>query len=125
MSNQQQTRREETGAGLGEPIALEDGTVLRLAGDNVLVLMDHHRNVTQQRTAGGLYVPQQVAPGANEAVWATVLACGRGTLREPMPCKAEDRVLVDSAMQGDRYHIAGRECRVIRQANILAVDDGE
>jgi co-chaperonin GroES (HSP10) len=117
-------QRNETGAGLGEAFDLGNGERLRLAGDNILVLMDHHRDVREMRTAGGLYVPQQARPGAAEAVWATVISCGRGTLREPMPCKAGDRVLVDSAMQGDRYEIGGVECRVIRQANLMAVDDG-
>ena len=113
-----------TGAGLGESFNMGDGTTLRLAGDNVLVLMDHHRNVRDQRTAGGIYLPDQAGPDGRTAVWATVMACGKGTTREPMPCKPGDRVLVDSAAQGDVCHIAGVQHRIIRQDNVMAVDDG-
>jgi co-chaperonin GroES (HSP10) len=111
--------------------------------DNVLILMDWHRDARADTfSSGGILLPGQAKkPKELEAVPATVVACGPGrhiALGDkdgpdyigtshfvPCPVQPGDRVLVDWAAQGDPIVVDGVEHRIIRQHNILGVIEEE
>jgi co-chaperonin GroES (HSP10) len=113
---------------------------LKMYADNVLVLMDYHRDARKESTSeAGIVLPQQAKrPRLNEAVFATVVQAGPGahvmgvednfgvkraltTTFHACPVKAGDRVVVDQAVSGQPVTIGGVEHRIVRQHNIIGV----
>lgn len=112
--------------------------------DNVLVLMDHHRDARkEERTEGGLIVPMSSKePGREQACWATVIAAGPGHYADKwhgqekgtdsigssvfVPCEVKegDRVILSGPLAGDAIVIDGLEHRVCRagyMGSVIAV----
>ena len=102
---------------------------LRLRNDNVLVSVER-----PPQRHGLLHLPD-TGPRPIDGVWARVLATGPGHVGKCSRCGADraavptnvkrgERVLVESAKSGDRWHIGGREYRVVRESEIMAVAGG-
>ena len=102
---------------------------LRLRNDNVLVSVER-----PPQRHGLLHLPD-TGPRPIDGVWARVLATGPGYTQQCPRCRVYragvamtvtrgDRVLVESAKSGDRWHIGGREYRVVRESEIMAVAGG-
>jgi co-chaperonin GroES (HSP10) len=106
--------------------------------DNVLVLMDWIRDMRREDVSesGLLVMPGTQKPKPGEGAWATVVEAGAGKWLDeimsprpgcnqviPMSVTKGNRVLVDSADAGDMWLIDGMEHRIIREHNILCVED--
>lgn len=123
-----------------------EGRNLRCYADNVLVLMDHHRDARdEKRTTGGIIIVHDARePGPSEAVRATVVAVGPGRYDDvwlgqeqgtaqigsskfiPSELKAGDRILLQGPLCGDQLVLDGVEHRVVREEVVLGVlEDGE
>lgn len=102
---------------------------IRMRADNVLVRLER----APERTRGGLVVPDQARePRPIDGVFGRVLRVGPGRDAECSRCgvvrghveprvQVGDLVVFDTDAAGDRWHIDGREYRVVREAEILAV----
>jgi co-chaperonin GroES (HSP10) len=101
--------------------------------DNVLVRPDPL--VKETVSAGGIILPGS-KPRPVDGHWATVVAIGPGSsYRKCCPTctrphdvydddiRVGDRVLMDSATSGDALIYDGAEHRMLRKAEILAVDE--
>ena len=99
-----------------------------MRNDNVLVEVER-----APRRHGSLHLPDS-APRPIDGVWARVLRVGPGHRHPCSRCGAARahvdpgvqvgaRVLLDSSAAGDRWHIGGREHRVVRAAEILALEE--
>lgn len=114
-------------------------TRFRPYADNVLVLMDHHRDARkEERTEGGILVPM-AAKEPTGACWATVIAAGPGHYADKwygqekgtdsigssafVPCEVKegDRVLISGPLAGDAIVIDGMEHRVCRAGQLGSV----
>lgn len=101
--------------------------------ENVLVLFDCHNperpeHPSNRRSAGGLYIPEQVTTTAIEGVTATVIDAGGGHWAPwdprkwlPNEVRAGMRVIVDTKHAGDVILIGGIEHRMVREKDVLAV----
>lgn len=94
--------------------------------DNVLIALE-----TQEHAENGVILPA-TAQGKSGVVWATVLSAGPGhTTRKgwfvPTDLEPGDRVLVgfDAGDRLDWRTVDGREARVIRAEEAVAVERGE
>lgn len=92
---------------------------VRPLGDNVLVT----RHKIEERTPGGLYIPQNTREKPQKA---TVLAVGPGNWSEkagarvPIDLKAGDVVLLGK-YAGTDIELDGEKCLFLREAEILGV----
>lgn len=82
------------------------------------------RKSEEERTAGGLYIPESAKERPTQA---TVVAVGKGRYREdgqliPLAVKAGDTVLFGK-YAGSEIKIDGEELLIIREEDILGVLD--
>lgn len=115
---------------------------LRLRNDNVLVRLE------SPKTEGLIVAPQNRKLSAAEPIWGVVEAVGPGWYhdrrvsptrpREPSDCSPHvsgaclismtvalgDRVLLESSLSGERILEDGIEYRLVRESEIMLVDDG-
>jgi chaperonin GroES len=92
-------------------------------GDRALVLVKS----TEKRTAGGLYIPDTAAVSGNLS--AQVIAVGHGFINKkghlrPMDVKVGDLVLITD-YAGEKVEINSQEYRVLHEADILGVQEGQ
>jgi chaperonin GroES len=83
------------------------------------------RKSEEERTAGGLYIPEAAKERPTEA---TVVAVGNGRVQEdgsvrPLGVKAGDTVLFGK-YAGTEIKLDGEELLIIREEDVLAVVDG-
>lgn len=122
-------------------------TRVRPLQDNVLILMDQNKPEGDELVSpGGIVMPSTRNRGTNEALPATVIACGPGHYRDkwlglnegtapdgsrifvPMSeaIKPGARVLVEGVHAGDKiWSDAGTQYRMVREHNVLAVLETE
>jgi chaperonin GroES len=95
-------------------------TRIRPLGDRVLV----QRMEAEEEKVGSLYVPDTAK---EKPLRAKVLAAGPGRLDEkgtrvPMSVKAGDTVLIGK-YSGTDLKVEGEECVILREEDILAIDE--
>lgn len=107
---------------LGINQALFAASDITMRNDNLLVLLDMHRDARseERQLASGLYIPRtaEQPKAASEAQWATVVRAGKA-------CEVRDgdRVLVESALVGDQIIFDGIEHRICRESVVMAVGE--
>lgn len=107
---------------LGINQAAFTATELRMRNDNVLVLLDMHRDARneERRLASGLYIPRttEQPKSAVGGQWGTVINAGNSC-----EVRTGDRVLVESALVGDQIILDGLEHRICRESVVLGVGE--
>ncbi len=83
------------------------------------------RKAEEERTAGGLYIPESAKERATQA---TVVAVGKGRILQdgtlvPLKVKAGDTVLFGK-YAGNEIKLDGEELMLMREDEILAVVEG-
>ncbi len=83
------------------------------------------RQAEEERTAGGLYIPESAKERPTQA---TVIAVGKGRIQEdgsvrPLVVKAGDTVLFGK-YAGNEIKVDGEDLLIIREEDVLAVVGG-
>jgi len=91
---------------------------IRPLHDRILI----KRKAEEERTAGGLYIPESAKERPTQA---TVIAVGKGRIQEdgsvrPLAVKAGDTVLFGK-YAGNEIKLDGEELLIIREEDVLAV----
>ena len=95
-----------------EAVPLEDRVIVKLAP-------------RQEKSKGGIHLPDSMKRDALESLKGEVLACGPGRLiengaRAPMQVKTGDTVLLGK-YAGSDVVIEGEEFRIVNETEVLAV----
>ncbi len=86
-------------------------------GNRVIV----EKKAPEQKTAGGIIIPDSISKDEEKPQRGTVLSVGPGLKNEPMTVKPGD-VIQFGAYAGSDIDVDGKECLIMRETDILCIE---